>query len=127
MIDGGIATVFVTDMDRAVAFYTDTLGLKLRMRAGDHWAEVEAKRDLVIGLHSASPDGPQPGTAGAVQIGLQVNEPLEDVVGELTRRGVAFTGPIIDDTNVRLAFFADPDGNVHYLCEVTPTPVGKEQ
>ena len=127
MIDGGIATVFVTDMSRAVAFYTDTLGLKLRMRAGDHWAEVEAKRDLVIGLHPASPDGPPPGTAGAVQIGLQVNEPLEDVVGELTRRGVAFTGPIIDDTNVRLAFFADPDGNVHYLCEVTPAPVGKEQ
>ncbi len=127
MIDGGIATVFVTDMDRAVTFYTDTLGLKLRTRAGDHWAEVEAKRDLVIGLHPASPDGPRPGTAGAVQIGLQVNEPLEDVVGELTRRGVAFTGPIIDDKNVRLAFFADPDGNVHYLCEVNPAPVGKEQ
>jgi len=121
MIDNGNATVFVSDMGRAVDFYTKVLGLKLRMRAGDHWAEVEAG-DLVIGLHPAGPDSPKPGTPGAVQIGLTVTKPLEDVVGELTRRGVAFHGPVVDDQQVRLAFFSDSDGNVLYLCEVKAAP-----
>jgi predicted enzyme related to lactoylglutathione lyase len=37
MIAGGLATVFVSDMDRAVRFYTETLALKLEYRFGNHW------------------------------------------------------------------------------------------
>src|SRR5215469_833122 len=54
MISGGNVTVFVTNMDRAVRFYTETLGLKLAYRFGDHWASVEAGRGLTIGLHPSS-------------------------------------------------------------------------
>jgi len=36
MLEGALPTVFVSDMDRAVAFYTDVLGLALAFRAGDH-------------------------------------------------------------------------------------------
>ena len=121
MIDNGNATVFVSDMSRAVEFYTKVLGMKLRMRAGDHWAEVQAG-DLIIGLHPAGPESPKPGTPGAVQIGLTVTKPLDEAVDELTRRGVAFHGPVVDDEQVRLAFFADPDGNVSYLCEIKAAP-----
>ena len=32
MFNGGIVTVFVTDMDRSVRFYTEQLGLKLLQR-----------------------------------------------------------------------------------------------
>ena len=32
--------------------------------------------------------------------------------------GVAFRGPVIDDVQVRVAFFGDPDGNDLYLIEV---------
>src|SRR5262249_26868336 len=42
MIHGGNATVYVSDMDRSVRFYTETLGLKLKHRFGNHWAEVIA-------------------------------------------------------------------------------------
>jgi catechol 2,3-dioxygenase-like lactoylglutathione lyase family enzyme len=42
MITGGNATVFVSNMDRAVQFYTEVLGLKLTNRFGDNWATVEA-------------------------------------------------------------------------------------
>jgi len=42
MIRGGNATIYVTDMDRSVAFYTETLGLRLAFRAGDHWAGIDA-------------------------------------------------------------------------------------
>jgi hypothetical protein len=38
------------DMDRAVRFYSSTLGLKLADRFGNHWASVERGRGLTIGL-----------------------------------------------------------------------------
>ena len=128
MIDGGNATVFVKDMDRAVAFYTETLGLPLRFRAGNHWAEVQAGKTLVIGLHPGSPNQPAPGTAGAVQIGLSVDEPIDDVVKELTGRGVHFTGPVINDDDAgSFALFNDPDGNSLYLWQTKAAPVGEKE
>ncbi|MFG0283341.1 MAG: VOC family protein [Phycisphaerales bacterium JB039] len=117
MICGGNAAVFVRDMDRAVAFYSETLGLKLRNRYGDEWAEIDAG-GLAIGLHPPSAAGPEPGAAGAIQIGLNVTEPIAAVMKILQSRGVAFRGPVVDDGPVKLAFFADPDGNPLYLCEV---------
>ena len=42
MFSGGNVTVYVSNMDRAVRFYSDTLGLKLAYRFGDHWASIEA-------------------------------------------------------------------------------------
>ena len=53
MITGGNATVFVKNMDAAVNFYTDVLGLKLTARYGDHWATVNAGA-FTIGLHPES-------------------------------------------------------------------------
>jgi hypothetical protein len=35
----------------------------------------------------------------------------------LTQRGVVFRGPIVDEGMLKLAFFADPDGNTFYLAE----------
>ena len=51
MITGGNATVYVSDMDRAVDFYVNLLGLKLGQRFGNHWAQIEVGQSLVIGLH----------------------------------------------------------------------------
>lgn len=39
---GSLMTIMVADMDRAVGFYTETLGLALRFRAGNDWAEVNS-------------------------------------------------------------------------------------
>lgn len=119
-VTGGVPTIFISDMDEAVRFYTETLGLKLTFRAENHWATVDAGDGLTLGLHPASEKAPAPGTLGAVQIGLNVARPIEDVVETFKSRGVQFRGGIVDDANggVKLAFFNDPDGNVLYLCEV---------
>ena len=39
IIDGGIPTVFVSDVDRSITFYTEVLELKLRERFGNLCAE----------------------------------------------------------------------------------------
>ena len=51
MITGGTATIYVSNMDNAIRFYTEVLGLKLTNRFANHWATVQAGKTLVIGLH----------------------------------------------------------------------------
>lgn len=116
MITGGNATVFVANMDRAVQFYTEVLGLKLTNRFGDHWATVEAGR-LVIGLHPASPKYPAPGTKGGIMLGLEIDQPIEAVVASLNAKGVQMKGPIVRDEAGNFVHLEDPDGNEMYLWE----------
>ena len=119
---GGGPTVFVTDMNRAVKFYTDTLGLRIAYRAGDHFCMIDGGDGLMIGLHPPGKHTPRAGAPGGIQLSFLVSQPIADVVRTLQSRGVKFEdrgkGPVIDDTQVKLAFFSDPDGNSLYLCEV---------
>ena len=117
MISGGVATVFVSDMDEAVRFYTETLGLKLAFRFGNEWASIKAGDGLTIGLHPASKDSPA-GKKGSITIGLQLSEPIQKAVSLLKERGVKFRGSIIEDKGLSFAYFLDPDGNELYLAEV---------
>jgi predicted enzyme related to lactoylglutathione lyase len=119
MIHGGNASVYVSDMDRAVAFYTNQVGLRLRNRVGTTWAEIDAGNGLIIGLHPAAPpDTPAAGTPGAINIELAVTEPLEDVLAALSERGVKINGPIKEYDAVRIASFSDPDGNAIVLGQI---------
>jgi len=118
MFKGGNVTIYVADMDRAVAFYSETLGLRLTFRAGDHWAGIDAGDGLQIGLHPASRRTPAPGTAGAVTVGLSVDEPIDHVVELLKQRGVAVEGPVFDaEGRLTLAYFTDPDGSPLYMAD----------
>ena len=118
MVSGGNATVFVSNMDRAVRFYTEVLGCKLTNRFGDHWATVEAGKGLTIGLHPASPKYPAPGTKGGIMLGLEIDESIERVVSRLSEKGVSIKGSIVQDEAGRFAHLEDPDGNQMYLWEV---------
>ena len=119
MIQSVVATIYVSNMDRAVDFYTKTLGLPLSGRWGDHYASIDLGRGAAIGLHpSESSNSPTPGRHGSIQVGLSVPQPLEHWVVDLQAKGVVFRGPIIDDGPVRFAYFGDPDDNELYLIEI---------
>ena len=118
MISGGNATVFVSNMDVAVQFYTQVLGLTLSNRFGDSWATVEAGKGLTIGLHPASPKYPAPGTKGAMMLGLEIDDPIDDVVARLKQQGVRMTGSITRDEPGNFVHLEDPDGNEIYLWEM---------
>ncbi|HEU0166866.1 MAG TPA: VOC family protein [Chloroflexota bacterium] len=121
MISGGVATIYVSDLDRAVKFYTDTLGLKLQYQVPG-WAQVEAGSSLVIGLHPTHPGGPQPGVSGSTGVGFELDEPIDAVYAKLSERGVKFDGPVNDTGHVKLANFKDPDGNPLYLSQNAERP-----
>ncbi|MEM7205707.1 MAG: VOC family protein [Planctomycetota bacterium] len=115
-IQGGNATVYVSDLDRAIDFYTVTLGLELRLKASDHWAEVGAADSLLIGLHKVAPESAGPG-GSSIRIGLHVEGKLEEAMTELSAQGIGFGDVVEDGGPVRLAYFNDPDGNPLYLWE----------
>lgn len=123
MISGGNATIFVSNMDAAVHFYTQVLGLKLSNRFGDSWATVEAGKGLTIGLHPASAKYPAPGTKGAVMLGLEIDEAIDTVVARLNERGVRIKGSVMRDQSGNFAHLEDPDGNEMYLWEMEPSAV----
>src|SRR5712692_5505080 len=83
MINGGLATVYVSDMDRAVNFYSETLGLKLQYRAGPGWAQLDAGKGLILGLHGTHQGGPPPGQNGSTVLGFELDEPMDQAYQKL--------------------------------------------
>lgn len=120
MITGGNATVFVSDMDKSIRFYTEILGLRLTNRFGNNWATVEAGKGLTIGLHPASPNYPQPGTRGSMALGLEIGVSIEQAVARLSEHGVK-VGGIVRSEPGNFADCEDPDGNPIILWEVALT------
>jgi predicted enzyme related to lactoylglutathione lyase len=122
MVSGGNATVFVSNMDASVRFYTEVLGLKLTNRFGNSWATVDAGKGLIIGLHPASPKYPAPGTKGGIMLGLKIDEPIAGMVARPSEKGVQIKGSIVQDEPGNFAHLEDPDGNEIYLWETDPVP-----
>ena len=102
------------DLERAVAFYGTTLGLRRSMyRPERNFAEFKTGTVTLtivdpqrMGIGSLQPN--------ANHLALHV----EDVAAartELEERGVTFAGDILDTGVCHMAFFADPDGNALML------------
>lgn len=104
---------WVSDMDRAVAFYRDLLGLTLLRRDGGDWAEFDAGGRR-FALHGAA-DGQAvlPGGATAV---FSVGD-LDRATAELLGQGVALDHEGDVQGYARFASFSDPDGNTVQLIE----------
>ena len=106
----GVATVWlpVTDIERAVGFYRDTLGLSVSSQQPE-WAELEAE-GLKIGLNAR--DEETPGGDGGAVVAFRPDGEIDDTVSELEGKGVEFAaGGISEHPWGRVATFQDPDGN----------------
>lgn len=120
MFAGGIVTVFVSDMERSVRFYTEQLGLRLLRRYENKFAIVDGGHGLTIGLHPAMAEASSTEPKAGISIGLYLTERIQDAVTALEARGIRFNRPIVTDENVgKFAYFSDPDGNSLYVAEMT--------
>ena len=99
--------VYVTDMDRAVAFY-GALGFAADPQASSPmWTELKAGERAVLALHrDAAPATPE---RLRVELALVATAPLEAVSRDLAARGIA-CGPIVDEAFGRSMLGRDPDG-----------------
>jgi predicted enzyme related to lactoylglutathione lyase len=105
--------VFVSDMQRAVEFYQQTLGLELKFTADEHGYASFASSGLGFGLARVEAGSPLLGQHTG--IGWAVSD-LEASYAELRSKGVHFTMPPTQQPwGGFMAMFADPDGNVFYL------------
>lgn len=117
---GGIAavTLFVDDLDRARAFYTQVFGLPVHFE--DPESVVFRFGGTLVNLLVSSSAGElvEPAAVGSSGNGprFQLTLTVDDVdaaCAELASRGVALlNGPVDRPWGVRTACFQDPDGNV---------------
>ena len=97
------AIKFVGDMETAVRFYRDALGLALKFES-PFWTEFETG-ETTLALHPASADNP----AGSVQLGLATDD-VDRFYDAARAEGLRFISPPADVHGTRIARFADPDG-----------------
>lgn len=114
--DGGLTCAMgVSDLERSIAWYRDTLGFDLLYRMEDDaWCELKTGVERVnLGLSQVEEAG---GKGGAtLTFGV---EDIEAAKAELDGRGVRQDGPIRDIPGlVRLLTFYDPDDNALMLYE----------
>ena len=105
------------DMDRAVSFYRDVVGLALISRYGDEWAEFDAG-GARLALHGAGERRELPHGGTAV---FRVDD-LDGSKLALEQKGVRFAEHVGEvEGRARFASFDDPDGNsvqiIEYLGE----------
>ena len=108
--------VRVRDLERALAFYQDVLGLSVGLRdESRRWIFLRAGgSEGMLVLQEDPGDRPTQHLAFRVDAG-----DLDRANEQLQRQGVATTGPIVHDwMPARSLYFEDPDGHELELCAV---------
>jgi predicted enzyme related to lactoylglutathione lyase len=97
----------VRDMDVAVTFYAQVLGLPLKFRDGNTWAAFDVA-GVTFALEGGSSDG------GAT-VSLRVKG-LDEIIASLRDKGAAVSDPQ-EGAHERRAELTDPSGNTLVLYE----------
>ena len=114
------AIIYVSDMDRSVAFYRDALGLPLRFQTPE-WTEFLTEGALIALQKADDPPaaGDSPNRAGRCQPGLAVPD-LQAFHDRVIANGVRCQRAPREEFGTRLASYIDPDGLVFAVSEQRP-------
>ncbi|HEX2222332.1 MAG TPA: VOC family protein, partial [Candidatus Limnocylindria bacterium] len=100
--------LYVTDLERACAFYRDLLGVPLEIDAEDaHWAEARLPGGIRFALHLAGEAAP-PQVPGTVRVNFEVDD-VEREADRLRGAGVRIGETLHEPWGSMVEVF-DPDG-----------------
>ena len=105
--------VLVTDLDRALRFYGETLGLRRNERANPDWPEFETG-NVTLSLVRPAQIGREEFTPNTMPIALRVPD-VAEARARLEAEGVGFKTETMDSEVCHMAVFSDPDGNALML------------
>ena len=114
-----LAWISASDMKKAKTFFADKLGLKVTTDSAEYgWLELQGKDGgFTMGVGKADAQNPIKAGQNAV-ICFDVDN-IEETKKELEAKGVKFMGNIEEvPGHVKLATFADEDGNVFQLAQM---------
>lgn len=106
--------IFVSDWERAVRFYTETLGIPATFRSDElGWAQLATGQGQ-LALERTAPDDPEARELVGRFVGVSLGVADIDATHRtLAQRGVEFlAAPEKQPWGGVLAHFRDPDGNV---------------
>jgi catechol 2,3-dioxygenase-like lactoylglutathione lyase family enzyme len=115
------ATAAVKDLEAARRFYEDKLGLKPSRPASEQTVTYRTGASSLLVYTSQFA-----GTNQATSVTWSVGKDFDDIVETLRSKGVAFEhydglpnltreGDVHRSGDLKLAWFKDPDGNIHHL------------
>lgn len=117
----GLAWIVVDDLNKAVEFYTQVIGLQLMERHDDYgWAELEgSKGGARLGIAQRCPtdtEGNQPGQNAIITLTV---ENLEESLKHLIQQGAELVGAVQEvPGHVKMQTVKDPDQNRFQLVQV---------
>lgn len=111
------ANVFVSDLERAVGFYRDTLGLPLQFEDAKFSYASFSPKGIRLGLAAVDPSSSDASSLVGRHTGIGFGvADLDAAYEQLSANAVHFTMvPTKQPWGGYMATFADPDGNIFYL------------
>ncbi|HXG07993.1 MAG TPA: VOC family protein [Nitrososphaera sp.] len=110
----GAVILLVSNMEKSVKFYKDTLGLPVKMKSKD-WTEFFNK-DTVLALHPAKKKG-KIKTGSGMLVGFEVSD-LDATVKTLKAKKVKFFKKPREEPFGKHAIIQDPDGHLVSIAEI---------
>ena len=108
------AVHYVPNLEEAVSFYRDTLGLKLELHNPDwNWAEFSLP-PITLVLFGTYPGAPLANGKGGTGLALAVDD-IDGTVSELSGNGVDVEWGPNELSTCHVAMITDPGGNPIFL------------
>ena len=112
-------TIYVSDLDKSVKFYSEFMGLGPIIRLGNPQHQVvmlgedgETKLELIYEPGRTLPENP----GGVISMGY-APENLDAFMAKVAEAGIPAVGPISPSPDIRFYFISDPDGYAVQLLE----------
>ena len=111
----GAVILLVSNMEKSIKFYSETLGLPIKTRSKD-WTEF-FNNDTVLALHPAPKKGSLLKTGSGTLVGFEVTD-LDLTVKRLKDMRVKFFKKPKEEPFGKHAVVQDPDGHLISIAEI---------